>query len=68
MLRRRQRLEADGDDSGTTDFEMAFVDVTGFRCRGSLAQSWTVAFEEMPPVRGFGSSRAEALPARTGGP
>jgi hypothetical protein len=53
------QVEADGDDFGAADFEIEFVDAAGSRCRGSLAQCWTVAFEEMPPVRGFGWSRGQ---------
>ncbi|MFI5937816.1 TnsA-like heteromeric transposase endonuclease subunit [Actinoplanes sp. NPDC051494] len=53
------QVEAGGDDFGATDFEIEFVDAAGSRCRGSLAQSWAVAFEEAPPIRGFGWSRGQ---------
>ncbi|GAA3251232.1 TnsA-like heteromeric transposase endonuclease subunit [Dactylosporangium siamense] len=53
------QVEADGEDFGATDFEIEFVDAAGSRCRGSLAQCWAVAFEELPPIRGFGWSRGQ---------
>lgn len=40
-------------------FEIEYVEVTGLRCRAALAHCWAVAFEEMPPVRGFGWSRGQ---------
>lgn len=54
-----RQIEVGEDGSGPARFEIEYVEVTGSRCRGSLAQCWTMAFEEMPPVRGFGWSRGQ---------
>lgn len=53
------QVEADCGDFGAADFEVEFIDAAGSRCRGSLAQSWAAAFEELPPIRGFGWSRGQ---------
>ncbi|MEH1130298.1 hypothetical protein [Micromonospora sp. CPCC 206061] len=55
----RGHIDAGEAGIGRTGFEIEFVEVAGSRCRGSLSQCWTVKFEEMAPVRGFGWSRGQ---------
>jgi hypothetical protein len=47
------------DDLDVRSVEVEFMQLDRGRCRCPLTESWPVAFEDVPPVRGFGWSRGQ---------